>query len=144
MEIHSSLRLLTAGTHLLSNSNDFIKSVIGFQPFKSWLQKIHPEMGQCLKLRPRSQRKTSFGTSTSWDVFSEVSSSVILLTVYESYVLKTGVPILWMSLQQKRCPQGKLVSNSCFALSSHADSLSEGYIPVSMPSAIFTVFSLLM
>lgn len=49
-----------------------------------------------------------------------------------------------MSLEWKGCPQGKLVSSNRVALSSHADSLSEGYIPVSMPSAISTVFSLLM
>lgn len=97
-----------------------------------------------LKIETTISKEKSFGTSTSWEVFSEMSSSVILLTLYESYVLKTGMPILWMSLEQKRCPQGKLMSNICFSLSSHADSLSEGYIPVSMPYAIFTVFSLLI
>jgi len=37
--MHSNLRLLTAGSHLLPNFTDFIKSGKDFQPFNSWLQK---------------------------------------------------------------------------------------------------------
>lgn len=47
-----------------------------------------------LKIETMVSKKKSFRTSTSLEVFSEMSSSVILLTVYERYVLKTGVPIL--------------------------------------------------
>lgn len=36
--------------------------------------------------------------------------------VYEGCVLKTRVPILWMSLEWKGCPQGKLVSSNRVAL----------------------------
>lgn len=78
MGIHSNLRLLTAGTHLLSNSTDFIKSVKGFQPFNYWLQKNPSRDGTVLKIVTMVSKKKSFRTRDSWEVFSEMSSSSLL------------------------------------------------------------------
>lgn len=55
---------------------------------------------------------------------------------------KPRCPILQATMDWQGYSQRKLVSNNFSTLSSHAESPSEGYIPVSMPFVIFSGFSL--
>lgn len=117
----------------------------GFQPFNSWfpkksIQKMiltaighmekcdHGLKGKVLQdkgfLRdfPRDAILSDFAY---WDlVFIEVR------------FWKPCCPIVWMSIDWKGIHK---VSNNCIVFSSHADSLLEEYIPVSMASAIFSL-----
>lgn len=130
---------------LISSSLEKASSLLTAGCKKSSQMIILNSIGQCLKMWLWSQRwilqdKTFLGDFLRDAIlgdFAYLDEVPMKVTFW-----KPRCPILQASMDWQGYSQRKLVNNNFSTLSSHAESPSEGYIPVSMPSAILSGFSL--